>query len=218
MFANRKVFLGSGGGSVSISSSGGSSEPLDSLLTDLVALKNQSGILALGDNSCHLFMLSPGSGISITNISGESSPEISLTTQILSTLDSKIEKRSFVATLCMGFSPTATGAQSVEFPIPYSPVNGTTALTFNLRKVSLRAATPAGGTTSFHVQVSSGTGAFVGYNVMASALSISGSGVYEVSSTSFAGTAQVSSGNKLRLNFSSIAASSLTVTVLMEQT
>ena len=88
--------------------------------------------------------------------------------------------------------------------IPDSPADGTTSLTYNVRKLFIRVETASAGTTSVQLEYYTGTGAFSATgNMMTSALSITGASTYEASTTSFSQTT-LASGNKVRLNFTAL--------------
>lgn len=101
--------------------------------------------------------------------------------------------RGLIVFLCAAFTPTATGGDTAEFTVPYS-VDGTTSVTWTLRRVTLRVQT-AGGAPAVTIEKSTATGAFSATSVGSVTM---GGGNYEVSSTSSLGT--VASGNKLRFN------------------
>jgi hypothetical protein len=88
--------------------------------------------------------------------------------------------------------------------IPDSPADGSTSVTYNVRELFVRVETPSAGTSSIHVEYYTGTSAFSATgNMMASALSITGASTYEASISSFSQTT-LSSGNKVRLNFTAL--------------
>jgi hypothetical protein len=114
------------------------------------------------------------------------------------------QKRPLYLTFCAGFTPAASGADSVVLRIPDSPADGSTSVTYNVRELFVRVETPSAGTSSIHVEYYTGTSAFSATgNMMASALSITGASTYEASTTSFSQTT-LSSGNKVRLNFTAL--------------
>lgn len=101
--------------------------------------------------------------------------------------------RGLLIVLCQAFTPTATGGDAAEAVIPYS-VDGVTALTWVLRRVTLRVQT-AGGAPAVTIEKSTVAGAFSATSVGSVTM---GGGAYEVASTASLGS--VNSGDKLRFN------------------
>lgn len=93
--------------------------------------------------------------------------------------------------LCMAFTPLTTGADVGEVTVPFAS-DGTTVLTWNVKRLTLRVGT-AGGAPSMKIQKSTAATAFSPADVGTVTL---GSGDYEGSVTAALGTVQ--SGNKLR--------------------
>jgi hypothetical protein len=133
--------------------------------------------------------LTAGSGIVVTNGAGSIAIR---------------QKRPLYLTFCAGFTPAASGVDAVVLRIPDSPADGSTSITYNVRELFIRVETASAGTTSVHVQYYTGTGAFSSTgNLMTTALSITGGSTYEASTTTFSQTT-LSSGNKVRLNFTAL--------------
>jgi len=109
------------------------------------------------------------------------------------------QKRGCVLVFCIAFTPLAIGADRGELTVPYDPDDGTTGLTWNVRRITLRVET-AGGAPSVRVEKSTASGAFSAATVGDVTL---GSGAYEGSNTTALGT--VASGNKLRMNILTLA-------------
>jgi hypothetical protein len=149
------------------------------------------GQLLIGNTSGTLTKstLTAGSGVAVTNGNGSIAIR---------------QKRPLYLTFCAGFTPSASGVDSVVLRIPDSPADGSTALTYNVRELFIRVETASAGTSSVQIEYYNGTGAFSATgNMMASALSISGASTYEASTTTFSQTT-LSSGNKVRLNFTAL--------------
>ena len=129
-------------------------------------------------------------------------------------------KRPLYLTLASGFTPgTGVTADSNVVRIPDDPSSGNTSLTYVVREVFCRVETPSAGTTTFQVEYYTGTGLFLPTgNVLTAALSISGGSTYETSSSSIS-PASLTSGTKLRLNFSAIDAThqDFFIQVLLEE-
>lgn len=125
-----------------------------------------------------------------------------------------ISEQSVAMVLMAGYTPTGTGADVAEIPVPYSAADGTTSITYNIRRITFRVAT-AGGAPSLKVQKSTaGNAAFSGTDV--DTLTIA-SGEYQVSTTSSFDSSTVASGNLLRVNVLTLAsAQSWTVVVELE--
>ena len=133
--------------------------------------------------------LSAGSGVDIANGAG------SITIR---------QKRPLYLTFCAGFTPAASGVDTVVLRIPDSPADGSTSISYNVRELFIRVETASAGTSSVHVQYYTGSGAFSSTgNLMTTALSITGGSTYEASTTTFS-QATLSSGNKVRLNFTAL--------------
>jgi hypothetical protein len=108
------------------------------------------------------------------------------------------QKRGCVLALCLAFTPTATGADAGEVVVPFSPTDGTTPLTWNVRRLTLRVAA-SGGAPSVTLQKSTAAGAFVASDLGAVTLA---SDAYEGSVTSSLGS--VASGDKLRFSVAAL--------------
>ena len=151
-----------------------------------------NGQLLIGNttgNTLTKATLTAGSGVDITNGAGSISIR---------------QKRPLYLTFCSGFTPVASGADSVVLRIPDSPADGSTSVSYNVRELFVRVETPSSGTTSIQVEYYTGTSAFSATgNMMASALSITGASTYEASTTTFSQTT-LASGNKVRLNFTAL--------------
>lgn len=130
----------------------------------------------------------------------------------------KKDTRVVLVTFCSGFTPSGTGADSVVFRVPESSADGTTSVTYNVRRLQIRVETASANTTSVQVERSTAAGAFSGSNMMSSALSISGSSTYEANTQTFS-TTTVASGDKMRLNFTALGAghATFTITLLLEE-
>jgi hypothetical protein len=112
------------------------------------------------------------------------------------TFQTIVNKRSLVVTLCGAFTPAGTGGDAFEFTLPYSPTDGTTSVTWNLRRITLRV-NVAGGAPAVTIEKSTATGAFSATTMGSVTM---GSGNYEVSATGGFSSSTVASGNKLRMN------------------
>ncbi len=127
---------------------------------------------------------------------------------------SLVPKRSCAIAILSGYTPTATGADACEIPVPYSPADGTTSITWNVRRITFRVST-AGGAPALKVQKSTaGNAAFSATDVDALTM---GSGEYQVSTTSSFDSSTVASGDLLRVNVTTLGtATGWTVVVLLE--
>lgn len=127
-----------------------------------------------------------------------------------------VAKRGAVVILAAGFTPSGTGADVAEVPVPYDPTDGTTALTWNVRRITFRNGSKNTGANLSTIQIekSTGTGVFSGSNV-GSAITLD-LNEYEESQTGISAT--VASGDKLRFNVSALGDSSdWTITVELEE-
>lgn len=125
-----------------------------------------------------------------------------------------IAKHAVVMVLMTGFTPSGTGADSAEAVVPYDPADGTTSITWNVRRIDFRVAA-AGGAPEVTVERSTATGAFSAATVGTVTM---GSGDYEASKTASFTTSTVASGSKLRCNVGALGtATGWTVSILLEQ-
>ena len=152
-----------------------------------------------------------GGGIAITAGTG-----ITFSTGVLITTSGTIRaKRPLVISFCSGYTPTASGADTNIIRIPDSPTDGTTALTYIPREYHIRVETPSSGTSTIQLEKYTGTSAFSGTAV--TTLSITGGAVYEVQSTYFVGAGSaLTSGDKLRINFTALNATHANFSVTLE--
>jgi hypothetical protein len=121
-------------------------------------------------------------------------------------------KHSALVVLMVGHTPLELGADVVEVPVPYDPADGTTARTWNVRRVDFRVSI-AGGAPQLLVEKSTVAGAFSPSTVATVTM---GNGNYEVANNPAAQT--VASGDKLRVNIAVLGtAEKWTVTVLLEE-
>jgi hypothetical protein len=104
-----------------------------------------------------------------------------------------------VLVLCAAFTPAGAGADTAEFVVPYSPRDGTTSVTWNVRRIDFRV-NAAGGAPAITVEKSTAAGAFSATTVGTVTL---GSGAFEGSVTAALGT--TASGDKLRFNVGTLA-------------
>lgn len=117
-------------------------------------------------------------------------------------------RRPLLLTFASGYTPaTGTTADDVILRLPESFSDGTTSVTWVPRRAFMRTETFSTGSTLINIQYSAGVGTFVSTNLIGGAgLSVGGAGIAESSSTNFT-AATLTSGTKLRVNFSSINAS-----------
>jgi hypothetical protein len=130
------------------------------------------------------------------------------------TFQTVVRKRGLVVPLCGGFTPSGTGGDVLEFTMPYSPVDGTTSITWTLRRITLRV-NVAGGAPAVTIEKSTASGAFSAATMGSVTM---GSGNYEVSATSGFTSSTIASGNKLRMNPTALGtATGWTVTCEFEE-
>jgi hypothetical protein len=124
-------------------------------------------------------------------------------------------KRPLVISFCTGYTPTASGADTNIIRIPDSPTDGTTALTYIPREFHIRVETPSAGTSTIQLEKYTGTSAFSGTAI--TSLSITGGAVYEVQSSVFAAAGlALTSGDKMRINFTALNATHANFSVTLE--
>lgn len=141
-----------------------------------------------------------------------------------------VNKRFHRIQFAAGLNPSA-GADSAVYEIPFSYADGTTSVTYRMRRAHVRVETASATGSSFRIEkyaYSGGTGVSLfsttstgsTTNILAAPLIIGGATTYEASTTTFAGTHITAvSGDKLRLNFLAASASqfSFSISLIMEQ-
>jgi hypothetical protein len=131
-------------------------------------------------------------------------------------------KRHQLITLAAGYTPaTGTTADDAVYRLPFSPADGTTSLTYNIREAFIRTETPSAGISTVQIEYNTGTGVFdppTGTIVAGLGLSVGGAGIAESISRNF-NISQLSSGAKLRLRFGSLDSthSDFLITLLLEE-
>ncbi len=117
-------------------------------------------------------------------------------------------RRPLLLTFASGYTPaTGTTADDVVLRLPESFTDGTTSVSWVPRRAFIRTETFSTGSTLINLQYSAGVGTFTSTNLIGGAgLSVGGAGIAESSTTNFT-AATLTSGTKLRVNFSSINAS-----------
>lgn len=123
-------------------------------------------------------------------------------------------KRAINMIIVAGFTPAGTGGDAAELVVPYKASDGTTSLTWNVRRINFRVST-AGGAPAVTVEKYTGTGAFSATTVGSVTL---GSGASEGSQTSSFTTSTLSSGDKIRINPTALGtAAGWTVELMLEE-
>lgn len=168
------------------------------------------------DTSGNLIWVQPGGGGSgtVSNIT----VGVGLTTATLGPITTTGHIRALrplVITFCAGFTPVTSGADSVVIRIPDSPEDGVIPLTYRPEEFHVRVETPSAGTSTIQIDKSSGLGAFSAIAV--TSINIAGAGIYETSTLNFstAGTF-LTSGDKLRLNFTTLNATHAAFSIYLE--
>lgn len=162
-----------------------------------------NSILTDGKFTCATFKVGTSSVVGQALCATDTTGNVAFTTIVT--------KRFATVVICAGFTPAATGADVAEIVVPYSPADGTTSLTYNVRRIDFRV-NVAGGAPAVTVEKSTASTAFSSTAVGTVTL---GSGAYEGNNTTSLGT--VASGNKLRMNVGTLGtATGWTVQVLLE--
>jgi hypothetical protein len=158
-------------------------------------------------------MVSGGSGTVTTLTAGTG---ISFSTGSTITTTGTIRaRRPLVTSFCAGYTPAASGADSVVIRVPDSPSDGTTAITYRPQEFHIRVETASANTTTIQLEKYTGTGAFSGTAI--TSVSISGGSTYEAQTSVFAGAGIfLTSGDKLRINFTALSASHANFSVYLE--
>ena len=129
-------------------------------------------------------------------------------------------KRSLITTLVTAFTPSGVGIDTAVFIVPQDPINGTSSVTFNFRRVNVRVETPSAGITTINVAKSISTGAFIGTSILATNINLAGASIYEANSTTFAtGFTTAASNDKLSVNFIGLSTfhQNFTVEIIMQE-
>ena len=236
------VYINNAGTAISINANtdvrfGKATRYLNSANTFFTAL--QAGSVA-ANNTLTLPISNPGSGTSIlvSDSTGAMAfvPLIGLGVSSFASNNavSISHLEPFMVTFCSGYTPTATGADSVVFRFPENVVDGSSSISYNIRRVQMRVETLSSGTSTIRLEkygwnAGVGTGAFSTSstgstaNVMLVPLNIGGVGMGETFVTSASigfsanGTSFVS-GDKLRVNFTTLNAThaNFTITALVD--
>jgi hypothetical protein len=164
----------------------------------------------MADLTGQMYFVQPGSGIAFSS----------------ATANTPIIRRKNAINLqfSTGYTPNAAGADTAIIRVPESASDGTTVLTYNLRRFQVRVETPSAGSSRLQLERSStDTGAFTlaaagSSHIGGLGVTISGAGIYLTSVTSFAGSL-VTSGNLLRLNWTLLNAThaNFSVNLILEE-
>jgi hypothetical protein len=133
-------------------------------------------------------------------------------------------KRPLTIQFASGFTPLAAGPDNVLIRVPESANDGTTILTYNLRRFQVRVETPSAGSSRLQLERSStDTGVFTlaasgSSHIGGFGVTITGAGIYLTSVTTFSGSL-VTSGNLLRLNWTLLNAThaNFSINLLLEE-
>jgi hypothetical protein len=133
-------------------------------------------------------------------------------------------KRPLTIQFASGFTPLAAGPDNVLIRVPESANDGTTILTYNLRRFQVRVETPSAGSSRLQLERSStDTGVFTlaatgSSHIGGSGVTITGAGIYLTSVSTFSGSL-VTSGNLLRLNWTLLNAThaNFSVNLILEE-
>jgi hypothetical protein len=127
-------------------------------------------------------------------------------------VNTAIPKRAAYVVLMEGYTPTGTGGDAAQVTVPYSPVDGTTVLQFNVRRIDWRVSGVGTTSGSITVEKSTGTGAFSASTVGTLSLAAAD---HENNNTTSLGT--IASGDKLRVNVTTLGdKTGWTIGVLLE--
>jgi hypothetical protein len=133
-------------------------------------------------------------------------------------------KRPLTIQFASGFTPLAAGPDNVVIRVPESANDGTTILTYNLRRFQVRVETPSAGSSRLQLERSStDTGVFTlaatgSSHIGGSGVTITGAGIYLTSVSTFSGSL-VTSGNLLRLNWTLLNAThaNFSINLILEE-
>jgi hypothetical protein len=123
--------------------------------------------------------------------------------------DNVVNGRSII--LCSAYTPLISGPDAGEVPVPYSPLDGTTSLTYTIRRLVFRVQTPASSdTSSIDVEKSVGS---IGFNAITIGSLNLTSSTYIVVNTGSLG--YINSGDLIRFNIQSLG-SAMNWTIIAE--
>jgi hypothetical protein len=182
------------------------------------------------DTSGTLTWIASSGGSGVTTLTAGSGISFSTGSTITTTGTVRI-KRFYRLLFMSGYTPTASGVDSVTLKVPDNIDTGASDEIYNCKEVFLRVETANAGTSTINIQkygYAGGTGTSLfsttstgsTTNILSAALSISGATTYETGSSTFAaGHGTVGSGDKLRINFTALNAShtSFTISLLIEE-
>jgi hypothetical protein len=150
-----------------------------------------ASVMVIGSDS-NMYFAAPGSGIAFSSVTAN--------TPIIRA------KRGFTMQFCAGYTPAASGPDTVILKVPESASDGTSDITFRLRELDIRVETPSSGQSRIQLEKLTSTGAFVlggtGYSMIGGfGITLTGAGTYFTSTASFAAGSLVTSNDKLRINW-----------------
>ncbi len=150
-----------------------------------------ASVMVIGSDS-NMYFAAPGSGIAFSSATANT-PVIRA-------------RRSITMQFCAGYTPAASGPDTVILKIPDSSQDGLTDVTYVLREFDIRVETPSSGSSRIQLEKLTSTGAFTlggtGYSMIGGfGITLTGAGTYFTSTASFAAGALVTSNDKLRVNW-----------------
>jgi hypothetical protein len=168
-----------------------------------------SSLMVIGSDSI-MYFVAPGAGIAFSNA--------------VTNVPAIRARRNLNLLFTSGFTPLAAGADTAIIRVPESPSDGTTVLTYNLRRFQVRVETPSAGSSRLQLERSStDTGAFTlaasgSSHIGGFGVTITGAGIYLTSVSTFSGSL-VTSGNLLRLNWTLLNAThaNFSVNLILEE-
>lgn len=124
-------------------------------------------------------------------------------------------KRPLVLGFSSGYTPVTSGADNVVLRIPDSASDGVSAITYRPQEFHIRVETPSSGTSTIQLDKYTGTGAFSATAV--TSISIAGAAIYETQTSTFSTAGSLlTSGDKLRINFTALNATHANFTIYLE--
>jgi hypothetical protein len=180
------------------------------LLTMPTATVGAGFSVMMADLTGQMYFVQPGSGIAFSSATAN--------TPIIRA------KRALNLQFCTSFTPAAAGPDTAILRVPESASDGTSLLTYNLRRFQVRVETPSSGSSRIQLEKSStDTGAFTLAGAGSSFIggtgaTIAGAGIY-LTSTTFASGTYVTSGNLLRLDWTLLNAThaNFSVNLILEE-
>ena len=173
------------------------------LQSDTSGVMSWVAMAAAGGGSGTVTTLTAGTGITFS------------TGTTITTTGTIRAKRPMTVSFCAGYTPAASGVDSVVIRLPDSPSDGVTSINYKPQEFHIRVETASATATTIQLEKYTGTSAFSGTAI--TSVSIVGASTYENQTQVFAAAGSLlTSGDKLRINFTALSASHANFSVYLE--